>query len=243
MHHGGTLLAAVSAAPAKSIDDVVAIMEAIDAALPDSDGIKWFNYLYLEVTRSVRAGATANRFEDAAWIARLDVVFANLYFTAVRRSAEGGHASAAWRPLFDRQLRPGVARIQFALAGMNAHINHDLAIALTDTNREFGKRPSRTSAHYRDYTAVNALLERVEAEVTPVLLTGVLRRLDGTLGELDEVIAMWKVRKAREAAWVNCEALSQLRTATVRAAFMDCVAATVGMINRGLLIPTQIPRS
>ena len=40
------------------------------------------------------------------------------------------------------------ARIQFALAGMNAHINHDLALALIETNKEFGIEPGLASPEH-----------------------------------------------------------------------------------------------
>ena len=81
---------------------------------------------------------------------------------------------------------------------MNAHINHDLALALVQTHGDRGTTPNRESDHYRDYTGVNAILGQVETQVKPILLTGVLRRVDGTLGPLDDVIAMWNVGKARE---------------------------------------------
>ena len=48
------LLDILRPAPVSSIDEVLSIMTAIDGRLPDSDGVKWFNRLYLQVTRSVR---------------------------------------------------------------------------------------------------------------------------------------------------------------------------------------------
>ena len=35
-------------APVSTIDGVLSIMTAIDERLPDSDGLKWFNRLYLQ---------------------------------------------------------------------------------------------------------------------------------------------------------------------------------------------------
>ena len=35
----------------------------------------------------------------------------------------------------------GIDRIQFALAGMNAHINHDLSLALLATDRQMNLEP------------------------------------------------------------------------------------------------------
>jgi Family of unknown function (DUF5995) len=234
------LIAALSAAPATSIDDVLAVMHGIDATLSDGDGLKWFNLLYMTVTRSVLVSATSSAFEDSAWVGHLDVVFANLYFSAAAASVTGG-GPAAWRPLFEARSASGIARIQFALAGMNAHINHDLPLALVQTHRDRGTAPERQSDHYHDYTGVNAILGAVETEVKPILLTGVLRRVDGTLGPLDDVVAMWNVGKAREAAWANSAALWYLQGAPpVRAAFVDALDASVGLASRGLLVRTQI---
>ena len=65
-----------------SIEDVLSVMRAIDRALPDTDGVKWFNFLYLSVTEAVQAETTG--WEDWPFLKRLDVVFATLYFDAIR---------------------------------------------------------------------------------------------------------------------------------------------------------------
>ena len=65
------LAALVGNASVRTIDDVVMLMTAIDAALPDTDGLKWFNRLYLQVTHEVRrsvAGATL-KLANAAFAA------------------------------------------------------------------------------------------------------------------------------------------------------------------------------
>ena len=68
---------------AGTIAEVVDIMTAIDRELPEGDGIRWFNRLYLQVTRSVRSVVGTSTFRDPAFLERLDVVFANLYFDAL----------------------------------------------------------------------------------------------------------------------------------------------------------------
>jgi len=87
------MIAALSAAPATSIDEVLAIMQGIDGGLPDGDGLKWFNFLYQTVTQSVLASTASREFEDSAWVGHLDVVFANLYFARVRRPGSPGSSS------------------------------------------------------------------------------------------------------------------------------------------------------
>ena len=133
-------------APAASVTvaDVIARMVQIDAELPRKDGVAYFNRLYLQVTRAVLAAAADMTFADPAFTKRLDVVFAGLYFTAEGTLGTTDPCPPAWRPLLE-QRAAGRAPIQFALAGMNAHINHDLPIAVVATCEEFGVEP-RTEA-------------------------------------------------------------------------------------------------
>jgi len=70
----------------------------------------------------------------------------------------------AWAPLFEARAKPRIAPIQFALAGMNAHISHDLCLALVATCKELGLGLDLGSPQHRDYLKVNAILERVEDE-------------------------------------------------------------------------------
>jgi hypothetical protein len=122
-----------TAPPSTSIDDVLARMDAIADALPPTDGIACFNRLYRRTTENIRAFALAGKFADAAGLERLDVVFANLYFGGVAACLRGdAGAPRAWLPLVEQRAAPRVHPLQFAIAGMNAHINRDLAVALRD---------------------------------------------------------------------------------------------------------------
>ena len=47
------LYAIVSGAAPSTIEDVLAVMQQIDQMLADSDGLKWFNRLYMVVTQEV----------------------------------------------------------------------------------------------------------------------------------------------------------------------------------------------
>src|SRR5512143_3170970 len=127
----GMLTEILRSAPARSIDDVLSIMTAIDGQLPDTDGLKWFNRLYLQVTRSVRQAVGGTIFHDPRFMSELDVVFANLYFAALGAGdSDVSRAPAAWQPLLRARSTPRIARLQFALAGMNAHINRDLPLGI-----------------------------------------------------------------------------------------------------------------
>src|SRR5690242_3754575 len=121
-----------------TVSEVIAMLRAIDDFLPDSVGLKWFNWLYLQVTEVLGARVNQGGFAAAPWLARLDVHFASLYLSALRSwlAAETPAASAppsCWSAIFRRREDSRLARIQFALAGINAHINHDLALAIVAT--------------------------------------------------------------------------------------------------------------
>src|SRR5262245_10186927 len=196
----------------ETIDDVIGTMRRIDAALADDDGVKWFNFLYLSVTEAVRADAAA--WQDWLFLQRFDVLFARLYFDALAASERDADLMAsAWRPLFTARHDTRLARLQFALAGMNAHINRDLPVALERIAAAEGTFSSREGPRYHDFVRINDILERTESSLRPLLANGLVRELDVKLGDLDSVLVMWKVRKAREAAWTNGEVCWYLRSA------------------------------
>lgn len=212
-------------------------MEEIDRSLPAADGVRGFNELYLAVTRAVATEVPVGRFEDPEFLAALAGNFANRYFAALDAAAMDG-TSKAWEPVFEARTDRRVAPLQFALAGMNAHINYDLCLALVETCRERRISPRRDSAQFRDHTRVNQTLERVEEVVKDRFLIGLADLADDALGRLDDVIAMWKVARAREAAWTNAEALWALAELNdLRAAYLLTLSRFVGFAGRGLLVP------
>lgn len=221
-----------------SIDDVVARMQAIDAALPPADGVACFNRMYLEVTELVRARVADGFFDDAGFMARLDVVFAGLYFAAVDAAAADRPVPVPWAPLAARRQDARVLPIQFALAGMNAHINHDLALAVFLTCRERDVPPRRVHA---DYLRINQVLASVEEPVRLSFLNGAVAQVNRDLDPVIHVVDGWSIDRARDAAWANAEALWNLRALDgVRASFLDALARMVGFGGRALLVPARV---
>ena len=227
----------LQSAPVSSIDGVLTLMTAIDDRLPDSDGLKWFNRLYLRVTHGVRETLVGPSFRDVRFMSELDVVFANLYFAAIAAGEiDVSRAPSAWRPLLRRRTERGIARLQFALAGMNAHINRDLPQGIVQAFTTLGGDPTSDVVRRQDFDSVNALLERVEEEVKVDFSIGVIGAIDVLAGRMDDVAAMWNVRVARHAAWTNAEVLWTLRSADrVRTAFFETLDRSTGLAGRGLL--------
>src|SRR5262245_41059918 len=76
------IVARVTTVPPATVPEVIARLEAIQAASPRSDGVACFARLYCDVTRGVDAELARSSFADQGFLERLDIVFANLFFDA-----------------------------------------------------------------------------------------------------------------------------------------------------------------
>ena len=214
-------------------------MEQVAAPLDPDDGVRRFNELYLAVTRAVAVESASTTFEDPPFMSRLDVIFADLYFAAIDDDAAGRELPRAWAPLFERRAQPRIAPLQFAIAGMNAHINHDLALALVSATKEFEIDLDRDTPQHRDYIAINGVLERVQDEIKERFTTGVIRDIDNAGGRVDDMFASWSVARARDNAWTQAQTLAMLDgSAFLRKQFLLALGRNVGFAGRALLVPT-----
>jgi hypothetical protein len=230
------LLAALQTVP-QSVADVLRTMRAIDAACTDGDGLKWFNWLYLRVTEAVEARLASGGFTDPAWLAQLDVQFARLYFGALDAALSGRPRPGCWRALFDSRNRPAVARIQFALAGVNAHINHDLCQAIVSTCRASACPPQHISTQYKDYTALNTTLDGLIDFAKQNLHVRLLGDPLPPVSRLEDTIAAWSMSAAREQAWQNSEVLWFLRDSPpLSANFTDTLDCLTTVAGKALLV-------
>jgi len=226
------------------VADVVARMEALVAPLSTSDGIACFTRLYLAVTEGVQECLAGPDFQDPRFLERLDVAFADLFFAATDAfQHDPAQTPRAWLPLFEARSRRGIAPLQFALAGMNAHINRDLPVALVTTCEELGLELRADSPQHSDYVRVNGVLELVEARVKAAYLPaslGFLARILHRFDRVDDVVAMWNVRRARDAAWTNAATLWALRgQERLQTEFIETLDRMVGFAGRGMLVPAD----
>jgi hypothetical protein len=208
--YDSVLLAAVKVSP-QSIDDVARTMQTIDQTCIEGDGLKWFNELYLEVTLAVKSRVASGGSGDPQWLAGLDVQFARLYFGALASALSGQPAPGCWQVLFNSRNQTPIARIQFALAGVNAHINHDLAQAIVSNCQATNTVPQHGSAQYNDDTAINATLDSLIDTAKQELNVRLLGDELPPASRLEDTIAAWSVSAARESAWNNAELLWHLQ--------------------------------
>ncbi|CAM5674882.1 putative protein OS=Streptomyces alboniger OX=132473 GN=CP975_05395 PE=4 SV=1 [Streptomyces alboniger] len=224
---------AESRAPAHGVDDVVARMRALGDGWPPRDGVAVFNRLYLSVTEEVGRHLGAGAFRDARSAATLDVRFAERYLKAVGAAPEGRRAPACWRPLLQYRRHPGVHPLQFALAGINAHIGHDLAFALVDSCHTLGCEPLDLAD---EFDGVGDILVDLEERIREELMPGPdLLQIGDPLTHL---AGSWSLERARDGAWAAARALWALRHLPgIAAEFGERLDGAVGLVGRVLLTP------
>lgn len=226
----------VPTAPVVSVAEAIARMEAIDAALPAADGIACFNRMYLEVIREVDSRISAGFFADPAFMTQLDVTFANLYFAAVGALGDLAAVPPAWLPLAERRDMAGIEPIQFALAGMNAHINHDLPLAVVSTCLSLATSPD-ADPHLADYQKVDELLDAAEQSVRESFETAAELSVDQHVRAVADLLGNWTINDARDLAWNNCLLLWALRDDPVaHGLFLDTLGAATAIAGRLLLV-------
>lgn len=234
---------ALRAGPVTSVAEVIDRLTELRDCTGKVDpgcGIAQFSDLYLTITQSIQGHIQSGTFfAGNQYVARLDVVFANRYFDALRAWAgNGGTPPRAWQVLLDTPNNGEITAIQLAGAGVNAHINLDLAVATVDTGREMADVDLDTGSRKEDYTKVNDVF----AEQMDILLRRLLEQRAARGEETEPLSALGRlitriVAAARRFAWEDAEVLWPLPRQSedweAKEHHMDAVASLVG---RGLLV-------
>jgi hypothetical protein len=212
-----------------TIDDVVdALSHIVRDARSRGDRLGLFAALYRRTTLHVRTALRAGEFHDAAWVERLDVVFARRYLDAYGAFERGQPTSHAWRVAFERSREPGHLLVHHLLLGMAAHILLDLGVATAETARDDLAR------RRADFMTINAVLVRmlddVQADVNRI--SPALAWLDRAGGTLDERLAGAVVRRWRTTAWRRAIALNGTLDAARHARVRRFDRATVRVSER-----------
>jgi Family of unknown function (DUF5995) len=218
-----------------TVAEVLTRMRDIASDLPASDGAGVFNGVYLTVTERMQDRLnTGGVFRDNAFITDLDVNFADYWFNAYDTP---GDKPNAWAPLFAARANTRILPIQFALAGMNTHIEHDLPLAVIATCKARGRTPDSPGVH-KDYNTVNEVLASVEAEIRRSFLTQAEKSLDNHFEPVTHLISSWDIEKARDVAWLTVKTLWELRPLNqLFDAYAEALSSTVGMGSQLLLTP------
>lgn len=120
---------------------------------------------------------------------------------------------------------------------MNAHINHDLALAVIGTAAQHGLQPFGNSAFQRDFFRVNEVLRSVQGKIKAWFEVGLAGEVDRALGDVDDAVSMWRIDGARRTAWDVAAIMWRLREhPQLSADYEGALARIVNLAGRAVLI-------
>lgn len=183
----------------ETIDQVLAALDSIiDRSYAESSRLGYFAALYHRVTRRVKEGIAAGRFEDGPRMERLDVIFASRYLDAYDAFRSGGTASRSWMLAFRVAPDPAPCAIQHLLAGMNAHINLDLGIAAAEV-----APGASLGALQSDFNQINNVLaeETFRVESAMEAVSPLMKLFNAVALKTDNRLINFSMTKARDFAW------------------------------------------
>jgi hypothetical protein len=201
--------------PTDRIGEVITKLEVIQLILDDlppsraANRVSAFNELYLKITRRVD-GALRDGVNHPDFLELLDIQFAKRYFAALDLwNQDNEDTPDVWEVLFKRGGDLGVSRLTAAMLGVNAHINHDLSLALIGTWEELGA-PEDDLIH-PDYLLVNQIFYEEIPPLRRGFSTRWQREIDQLVGPLDDWTQRMLVTVTRARAWDQGRRLWQLR--------------------------------
>jgi len=202
------------------------------------DGVACFNFLYHQVTTRVREWIDTGRFHDANFLTTLDLMFAGRYLAALRADASDPKtAPSSWSALFENRDEGEISPLQFAVAGVNAHVNFDLPCAVVATCEELGTEPN-SGTQRADYNTVNDIFAVEMQSLRRHFENRFERWLDEhLLARIENILGNFSVEAARDTAWAQAEVLFALRAQPeVGQQFVDSLDHLAGLAGRGLLV-------
>ncbi|MGH8974804.1 MAG: DUF5995 family protein [Acidimicrobiia bacterium] len=200
---------ALVAGPVTTVAEVIERLTALKGATaPGSaaprSGMYWFSHLYLVITENVLDKIDGGRFfADNEYLTALDVAFANRYLDAVRAHTRGQEAPEVWRLLFAVPDDGEILPVQLAMAGVNAHINLDLAFAVVTACGALGRTDIDQGSQKADYDKVNAIFAEEMDRLLHKLARGYSNQIQMARQSLLERLANEIVVLARRMAWEN----------------------------------------
>lgn len=186
---------------ATTIDEVIAILgEIITTEVANNSNLAFFPILYKKVTERIKLGIENEEFEDNARMERLDVIFANRYLKAYFQYKENETPSLSWENAFEAAKNKNLLILQHLLLGINAHINLDLGIAVSET---IGLQEPLEPIH-NDFNKINEILASMVDDVQQKIgrVSPFFHLLDKVANGKEDLIATFSINIARDEAWL-----------------------------------------
>jgi Family of unknown function (DUF5995) len=226
--------------PYETVDDVIRGLTHLEQVFRDiSDRRGIFVTAYILITEEIQRRIQRRQFENPEWVGRYAVSFANLYRIALIGYETGPPVdiSKAWRVSFQTSAQGTGLVIEDLILGINAHINHDLPIALNEVSIS----EEREQKH-RDHSAINDALKFAIAPVRSrieMLYAPGLSLFDEILDPLEVEITSFSFEKARENAWIQGVGLANARNEQEQKYGLAAIDERAGVLASLIIAPTS----
>lgn len=194
--------------PSTHIDHVIRRLEyVIQWSKARNHRIGYFAALYERVTIEVDRQLDRSRFSHGDLMHQFDVIFAEYFLLAFDNYMRGENVAQVWKLAFDKAKDPRLTVLQHLLMGMNAHINLDLAVTVSNL-----ATPETLHLLKPDFYLINEVLASLVDLVQDQLgkIYPKLGILDRVLGRVDETIVDKLMGQFRDNAWKTAEELTGL---------------------------------
>jgi hypothetical protein len=173
----------------------------------NADGRAAFLRCYSMMSQNMVSAVDESAFNDPEWMRRLIDHFAWYYFQALEKYDREKHTTPmVWSLAHDTACQGSCSILQKLLLGINAHINYDLVLALTDLMDEEWKKhtPSLRNSRFEDYCKVNEIIGQTVDSVQDLVLethSPSMELLDIAMGKADEWLISRLIRSWRDEVW------------------------------------------
>lgn len=183
-----------------TIEEVIAELESIITSETNAkSNLAFFPTLYKKVTERIQLGIENKEFEDNPRMERLDVIFASRYINAYRQFKAGQQPTLSWKIAFEAASNRKFLIMQHLLLGINAHINLDLGIAVSQTMGSDGN----LSEIKNDFDRINEILATMVAGVEDDIgkVSPIFYLLEKIGKGKEDALVNFSIQLARDGAW------------------------------------------
>lgn len=226
-------------------DPILEQMQAyIDGWEQIGDNRRVFLTCYAMMTANMLRAVKDGEFHDGVWVNKLLRHFAMYYFEALEAYNQDPQvAPKVWRIAFDAAQNPRLQALQYLLLGVNAHINYDLVLALSDVLEPEWESlsPEQRRLRHADHCQVNTIIGRTIDGVQDQVIerfSPLMELVDRLMGTMDEWLISRLISEWREQVWQH--ALERLgATPTEREGLLNTVEANCLKIADSMLLQPQ----
>ena len=199
--------ATAASAPGPAGHELPELHELLEWSRAHGSPMGYFAALYFHTGRALEQGLARGWFRNPGVLSSVNDTFFDRYLAAFQAARTGVPTSSSWAAAFTAAQDEDLTVLQHLMLGMNAHINFDLAVAVSDA-----LPPAALDDFHSDFQTMNrifsGLVQDMAADLAVVWRP--LRIVNRLLRREDQACVNCCLLLVRDEAWHNVLRLSRL---------------------------------